>query len=91
MRMLPLPATLTIAGALAIAPLATASQQSSNPVAGDVERTETRITEYMAARARVTGFSGAVLVARHGQPFSAAHSATRITNSACRIRRRPSS
>jgi CubicO group peptidase (beta-lactamase class C family) len=56
--------TLLFSISFAVYPSQTFGQQS--PVA-PLSQLEGKIAEYMAARARVTGFSGAVLVAREGQ------------------------
>jgi CubicO group peptidase (beta-lactamase class C family) len=60
-------AILAIWSSLAAYPSLTSSQQPPVPATALLPKLEAKITEYMAARARVTGFSGAVLVAREGQ------------------------
>jgi CubicO group peptidase (beta-lactamase class C family) len=60
-------AILTICSSSAAYPSLTSSRQSPAPSAAPPPQLEGKIAEYMAARARVTGFSGAVLVARDGQ------------------------
>lgn len=51
----------------AACPSFTSSPQSPVPATAPLPQLEGKIAEYMAARARVTGFSGAVLVTREGQ------------------------
>ena len=60
-------AILTIWSSFAAYPSLTFSQQSPIPATAPPPQLEGKMAEYMAARARVTGFSGAVLVAREGQ------------------------
>src|SRR5262245_52574400 len=52
---------------LAVSPYLASGQRSQAPAATPLPQLRARIAEYMAARANVTGFSGAVLVAREGQ------------------------
>jgi len=60
-------ATATLMVAIAACALQACGQQSPVPAAGPRSPLEGKVGEYMAARARVTGFSGAVLVAHEGQ------------------------
>jgi CubicO group peptidase (beta-lactamase class C family) len=60
-------ATLMFCSSFAPYPSQTFGQQSPAPAAAPLSQLEGKVVEYMAARARVTGFSGAVLVAREGQ------------------------
>ena len=60
-------AILTICSSFAAYPSLASSQQSPVPATAPLPQFEGKIAEYTAARARVTGFSGAVLVAREGQ------------------------
>lgn len=52
---------------LTASPSLASGQRSQVPAATPLPQLQARIAEYMAARASVTGFSGAVLVAREGQ------------------------
>jgi CubicO group peptidase (beta-lactamase class C family) len=62
-----MPAILTVVISLAASPSQLFAQRSPVPAIASLAQLEERIAEYMAVRARVTGFSGAVLVARGGQ------------------------
>src|SRR5262245_11672693 len=60
-------AIMVFFGSFAAYPSETSGQRLAVPAAAPPSQPDGRIKEYMTARSLVTGFSGAVLVAREGQ------------------------